>query len=191
MFPRWLTKKRQDLIRHYTSVLCSREWPASRRRYLLYLILRPALGRLIDTLIEHGLEPDEAESEIFILVCQVFMSYDTSESCFLYHVEKSLPARAQTLLKRFAKEETVPFATEDEAYEIENEFYLSIPGILFEQRWLVRDLSQYEKTIILRVLAEDRPGRKALANSCQVGESTIERDLHILAGKLKGRLSPW
>lgn len=187
----WLSEKRREIIRHYTSVLCSREWSASRRRYLLYLILRPALGRLKNDLVQQGLEPDEAESEIFLLVSAIHASYDAEKGCLLYHVEKTLPAKAKDLLGRRRKEPVPVILEEDSGHEIENEFYLTVPGILFEKRWLARDLSQYEKNLILRMLIEDRPGRKALANSCQVGESTIERDLQILAGKLKGRLSKW
>jgi hypothetical protein len=186
-----LPRKRQDLIRLYSGGLTSNEWSAAKKRYLLYLLLRPALGWLRRSLISSGLEPDEAESEIFILVSKILSSYDASRSCFLYHVENYIPWCSFSLLKKAAKEEAKITATNEEVYEMGGEVYLTIPNVLFEDRWLLRDLSQHEKNLILRVLMEDRPSRKALANSCQVGESTIDRDLRILAGKLKGRLLQW
>ena len=185
-----LPEKRKQLLRVYTEPLCSDKWSWERRRYLLYLILRPALGWLKREFIAHDLEPDEAESEIFLLVSRLFSGYDASKSCFLYHIERSIPWKVSRLLEKIAKENKKELIElqEEETYEMGEEAYLSIPNVLFEDRWLVRGLSQYEKTLILRMLIENQPSCRALANSCQVGESTMKRDLQILAGKLKGRL---
>lgn len=188
----FLPESRRQLIRLYTNAFHSREWSSHRRKYLLYLILRPAIGWIKDGLMEMDLEPEEAESEIFLLVCKLFSGYDADKSCFLYHIESNLPWRVTDLMKRLRKqqvEEPAGLLVNDEAYEMDGEVYLTVPNLLFETRWLTKNLSQYEKNLILRMLIEDQPSCRALANSCQVSKSTMNKDLQILAGKLKGRLS--
>ena len=192
--PWYLPEKRRQLVRLYTNALCSGEWTLARRRYLLFLILRPAIEWIKEKLVEEGLESDEAESEMFLLVSKLFLGYDSEKRCFLYHIERKLPWLVSTLLKKLTKqekEEPSGLILDEKTYEMDGEVYLTIPNILFEDRWMARDLSQHEKNLILRMLIEDQPGRRALANNRQVSESTIDRDLRILAGKLKGRLSKW
>jgi hypothetical protein len=186
-----MPESRRRLFGIYVDALYSPERPLSTRRYVFYLLLLPALGWALRALIEEGLEPDEAESEIFLLTNLLFEGYNPEKSSLLYYVESRLPWRVAELIEHIGRHKSeIPVGLLlpiEDSYEMPDEIYLSAPQILFEDRWLAKGLSRHEKHLILRVLTEEELDCRSLADTCQIGKSTMNNRLRDLASRLEER----
>lgn len=185
-----LPSRIQTSIRNLYSFFLSTDQPLKQKRLVLFLLLRPALGWVKTRLVSAGLEPEEAESELFLMVARLLLRYDSSKAALLVYLHKSIPWESRALIRKqqkFSPEVLSGLVVEEGFYEEDQEVGISIPDILFDNRWMLRDLPRHEKLLILRMLTEDDLGCRTLADKCQVSKSTINHDLQILAGKLKGR----
>lgn len=185
----YLPEKRRKLLRNYSRALTSREYSMADKRYVLYLLLRPSLVWLKNQLKEKGLEEDEAESEIYILIDMLLKKYDPTRSSFVPYVEKQLPWIASRVVNNQKELKEIPYGIDIDygSYQIEEEVGLSVPNILLEKRWIARDLSFSEKNLILRLLTADDSSCRTLANGCGESKSSINNRLNDLSDKLKGR----
>ena len=182
----YLSHKTKVLLRQYTEALFSDKWPVEKRRYVFYLILRKELKWLMEKLLALGLEKDEIESEIYIFCCNLYDEYDITRSSIIPYLFTVLNWKAKELLEKYSKdEELLSLAEAYDSYTIENEFYLRIPNVLFETKWLLKSLSQYQKNIILKIIEVDVPTARVLAHRCRVSKSTIATQLQNIAAELK------
>ena len=185
-----LPHKTKKTLRNYTNALFhQKKWPVSKRRYVFYLILKSSLGWIKDSLLTAGLEEDEAESEIFLLTTRLFTDYNPNKSSIVPYIERYLSWKVADLINKYKKEQTLSaeFLCIENSYEIESEFYLTIPGFLFEERWLAKSLSQFQKHLILKVLSTDSTSARSLANNCLLGKSTVCKQLQDIADIIKER----
>lgn len=185
-----LTRKTKRILRNYANALFhQKKGSLSRRRYVFYLALRSSLGWVKDSLIDEGLEEDEAESEIFLLTTRLFKKYNPERSSIVPYIEGCLSYKAADLIRKHKEPPALPprFLHPEESYEIEGEYYLTGPGFLFENRWLAKNLSRSQKHLILKVLMTDSTGARSLANNCLLGKSTVTNQLQDIAGIMEGR----
>ena len=145
--------RRQELLRKYEkSLFHTKDLPKHERLYGFYLLLRPILGWLKEALIEKGLEPDEAESEIFLFASYLFDKFNTNRSSIIPYLEKAIPWATAKLL-RTKKEAEITY--QEEEYFLDEEFYWDPIKILIEDRYVGKCFTRGEKYIILKVLAEE------------------------------------
>jgi hypothetical protein len=156
---------------------------------VFYVLLRPALGWVEDSLLNAGLEPDEVESELFLLTARLFRDFDPLRSSIIPYLEKYVPWKVAALLRQITPppETPVGLLSLEETYEMEFEPGLSAPGFIFEDRWLARNLSQRDKHLILKILTVDEPRVRNLSDACKVSKSTIASNLQNVADIMKGR----
>jgi hypothetical protein len=185
----YLPEKRRNLLRNYARALTGINYSLSERRYVLYILLRPSLTWFAKALIETGLEEDEVESEIYILIHNLLKKYNPSRSSLVPYIENQLPWAASKILSIHKKTIETPIGIDIElgSYNMQEEVCLSVPNILLESKWIVRDLSFSEKNLILRLLTADDSSCRTLANDCGDSKSSINNRLNDLSDKLKGR----
>lgn len=188
---RWaIPQKRKALLRSYASVLFySDEWALSSKRYIFYVLLRPVLDWVKDSLVSAGLEPEEAESEIFLLSARLFKDYDPHQWSIVPYLERHVPWKVSSLLQKVEPPPEVPVGLlkQEGSYEMEFEPGLSVPGFIFEDKWLARNLSQRDKHLILKILTVDEPRVRNLSDACKVSKSTVANNLQNVADNMKGR----
>ena len=189
----FLPEKRKDLVRNYTKVIQSTEYPLSVRRQVFYSLIRPTLEWLIETLISYGLEKDEAESEVFLLCARVMKNFEPERSSFLVYTERAIPWYTAALIKKIGRETLEegqrPTEAPERSYEMPNEIYLTCPKFLFETRFLGKDLSYSEKTLILSIITEDDYDCRSLGEKNSTSKSTMNSRLKDLKRLIKERMT--
>jgi len=189
----YLPESRKNIIRAYSGSICSNRWPFITRRYVLYLLLRPSLGWLAESISKTGLQPAEADSEIFLICHKLLQKFEPSKSSLLLYLEKRIPWEAAELLKRL-RENSVERPSglinlPEELYEMEDEVYLSTPKFLLEDRFLGKDLSQADKTFILKLITGDEYGCRSLGRMCNRSKSLINSRMQHLQRLLKEKMN--
>ena len=173
--------RRQELLRKYEKGLFhTKDLPKHERLYGFYLLLRPILGWLKEELIKKGLEPDEAESELYLYSSKLFNEFNTSRSSIIPYLEKAIPWAASKLL-RTKKEAKITY--QEEEYFLDEEFYWDPIKILIEDRYVGKMFTRSEKSVISRILSED----KDLVPNLLVGRKTV----YTYLGDIKEVLSKW
>lgn len=177
--------QKKALFRKYEGVIFySDDYPRKDKLYSFYLLLRPTVGWLKRELVHLGLEPDEAESEIFILADTLFRYFDKERSSIIPYLEKQIPWYTSKLLKsvknklRPAKEPLRYY--DDFKYEMDEEFYWRVPGILFEERYVGKCFTRPMRYVIFTILMADDKELSVSRLACQLG---IHR--HIMRAKLE------
>ncbi len=167
--------------------------PRSERVYVFYLLLRPILEWAKKFLKETELEACEIESELFLLSEKLFKRFDPTKSSIIPYLQNQLPwevARLTAELKnRELKEEFYIGIEEEGFYYLEEEFYLSAPKILFEEKYLGKDFTKAEKYLIYIILTvnDNELTQTKLASYCNVERKNITNRLSGLREKLESR----
>jgi hypothetical protein len=157
----------------------------------LHAILSPKLGWLRKELSILDLEKDEIESEIFILTANLFHACKKSKYGLVSCLKKQLDWQISSLLKHETKVKLYFRAESTKKNEpinhTQSEFYLKIPSILLENRYLGRALSRSDRYLIYRILVadDDQLSHSALARHCKVSRQTLRKKLSDLADKLQ------
>lgn len=178
---------RAELLRNYQSVLFHDETnPISERRYVFYLLLRPLLQWLKPILVSKGLEPAEAESELFLLCSDIYDRFNPKKSSIVPYLEKQIPWSIGRLARRFKKKEP-EFHYDTIQYEMEEEFYWSTPEILIENKFVGKLFTNSEKYVISKILTSDDDKITQVDIAMQLGVSRITVNKHIseIRDKLK------
>lgn len=170
-----------------TPLFYENNWPLDRKRNVFYRVLSDSLQWVHFRLMELGLEPPEANSEVFLLCCDLFKRFDTGQSSIIPYLENNIGWMAAELIKKYSKRKEIPsgLLQLDGQYEIQDEYYLTSPAFLFEEKWLARDLSQSQKNLILKVLTDESPTLRSLANKCRLSYVTIKTQLQNIATAIK------
>lgn len=169
------------------SLFYKNDWPLARRRNVFYRVLVDSLQWIHFKLIEQGLEVYEANSEIFLLCCNLFERFDRSKSSIVPYLENNVRWMAAELIKKYNKQKEIPsgLLQLETEYEIETEYYLTSPAFLFEKKWLARHLSKSQKNFILKILTNESPTLRSLANECRLSRATIQTQLQNIAIVIK------
>jgi len=186
----FLPEQRRKKIKKWEKYVKNKEVSIVTKKKLLYKILSPSLDWVRDALrTQCNLEQEEAESEIFLLCNTLIEEFDPNKR-LLYYIETRTPWKVSELLNRLSPppEDATGLEINLGTYCIEEEIWPSIPKFLFETRWLAKNLSIYEKAIILTLLTLEAPSCRQIAQSLGVSKTSINEDLQIIAGKMKGRL---
>lgn len=184
-----LPESRKRLLRNYAGTLFNTEGPQQPRQYTFYVLLRPVLDWAKTAFVEAGLEPDEAESELFLLTIRIFNKYDLTKSSIVPYVERAITWEVSSFIKKLSRKEVRDPFEHEISYQMPDEIYLSIPAFLLENKWLARDLSRAEKHLILRLLVNEHQGCRTLADDCRMGKTAMNTRLSNLVGKIRGRFS--
>lgn len=147
-----------DKLRNFQNGLFHRkDIPESDRRYALYLLLRPRLGWLKKEIKDLGIEGDEAESEIYLMCCNLFHKFNPAKSSIVPFLTRYIPWEASKLLRRLSKEteEPVGLTTTGGMHLTQEEYYWTIPHILLEDRYIGKLFTRSEKYLMYVILESD------------------------------------
>jgi len=186
--PWYLPNRLRERIRTNKDYLINEKIPLQKRSYLLYLLVKPQLDWLKNSIVDLGLEPEESDSETYLICTELLEEFKQMGSSLLYYIETRLPWKASALLKRLSlsEKEVVGLTTDTRSYPPEQEEDIFLRELLFGNRWLAENLSDYEKLLIIKILTVDSPSGRNLAKDCWVDKTLINEDLRMLAGKMKG-----
>jgi hypothetical protein len=177
------------LLRNYQTVLFHDEThPVSERRYVFYLLLRPLLQWLNPILVGKGLEPNEVESEIFLLCSSIYDKFNPAKSSIVPYLEKQIPWSIEHLARRFKKKEATCYSA-PEQYELEEEFYWTVPSILTEDRYIGKVFTRSMRHVIYNILTSDDQDltTEALARKMQINRLTMRKNLN----EIREQLEKW
>jgi len=149
---------RKHLFRRYEGPLFHSDVNSHEEKvYGFYLLLRPILGWAKRSLLEKGLASSEAESELFILSELIYSNYDNTKSSLVPYLEHQIPWYVSKMLTKVEKymcssEAPVGLIDTGGTYEIDEEFYWKVPGILFEENYVGKCFTRGEKYVILTII---------------------------------------
>jgi hypothetical protein len=170
---------RAELLRNYQKVLFHDDTnPLSERRYVFYLLLRPILQWLKLVLISNGLEPSEAESELFLFCCNLYTRFDSKKSSIVPYLERAIPWEINHLMRRFKRKE-LKIQDITESNKIEEEYYWNIPDIILEKRYVGKFFTSGEKYIISKILASDDDKLTQVDIATQLGVTRVTANKYI------------
>jgi hypothetical protein len=128
---------------------------------------------------KYNLEPDEAESELYILCANLFKGFDYTKSSIIPYLSKHIPWKINHLKRKLDKtlltEEASGFTILDSSYEIEEEYYWSVPEILINDKYVGKSFTKSEKYLIYIILTSGNNAlsQQCIANICNVDRKTI------------------
>ena len=182
----------EKLLRKHSVTICSQECPYIERLNLFFVILKPALWWVKRRLVENGLVKDEITSEFYLLCNTILKRYDPAKSSLIPYLLYAVPQAVSKLIDSVAPkghESLLLEITEENQYVMMDEIYLSTPALLFEDRWLLKNLQRSQKSIINNIIASesDDLNIKKLANSSGFSHTKMYRCISELADILTER----
>ncbi len=174
-----LPSARADLLRDYQRVLFHDDSnPVAERRYVFYLLLRPVLQWLKIDLVSKGLEPSEAESELFLLCCNIYERFDSKRSSIVPYLERQIPWSTGHLMRRFKKKEPKLQDT-PEPITTEEEYYWDNLNVLFEERYVGKLFTRSMRYVIYKILASDDDKLTQVDIATQLGVTRVTANKYI------------
>ena len=175
-----LTKK--NLFRKYEGTLFHSDIGSPHdKMYGFYLLLRPQLNWVKESILEKGLTSNEAESELYIVCSAIYLGYDKTKSSIIPYLEKQIPWYISKMLKKIENSvclDEVPAGLIDGggSYEMKEEFYWKVPSILLEERYVGKCFTRSEKYVMYKILVSDRRhlSIQKLAKTCNIDRKTMK-----------------
>jgi hypothetical protein len=150
----------KSLLRKYSHSLfySNDEYPLHDRIYAFYLLIRPMLEWIVPELTFLGITSEEIESELYILIADIYQKFDSSRSSIVPYVEKAIPWHVSKLINKARKANSPLLVNIDEIDRtyIDEEFYLKSPDIIFTNRYIGKYLTRSEKYFINMILSSDK-----------------------------------
>jgi hypothetical protein len=178
-----LVSKSKTKIKKYEHSILNNKFSYPDRVYVLYLLLLPSLNWIKPSLEELGLEKDEIDSELFLIVSELFKKYDYNKSSLIPYIEKYLPiyiASRLKYLKRSSFEIVSGLIRKDDLDYIKEEYYLSIPDILFEDKFICKHFTKRQKYLIYKILINDSLSTRELVKLINVSREFLKNDINII-----------
>jgi hypothetical protein len=151
------------------------------RTNAFYLLLRPFLDFLIQGFEKEGLSEAEAETEIYLLCVNLFNKFNIKKSSIITFLEKAIPWQIYQSVTRIRKEKNITTEgdIDEETYSLDGEVYLRENTILFEDRFLCRELSTKQKYIIYVILTseDDELSLRKVSAKLGIDNHTLANDL--------------
>jgi hypothetical protein len=187
--------RRKHLFRKYErAIFYTPETSQQDRVYAFYILLRPLLGWAKRSLMKKGLLAAEAESELFMLCEQLFREHKKYTSSIVPYLEAQIPRRVADMLSRVEKymcplEEPSGLVDTGGEYALDEEFYWTVPNILWEDRYVGKCFTRSEKYLIYMILAADQRQLTAqgLAKLLKIDRRTVATMLSDLQETLNWR----
>jgi len=183
--------KKRVLFRKYEGTLFySEDHPRHDRVYGFYLLLRPLLQFLKEQLNSYGLEDDEVESELYLLSDTIFSHFDKDRSSILPYLEKQLPWHISKFLKSIENKHkplgNLPFFNGETTYNMDEEFYWSVPNILFEEKYVGKCFTRAEKYVIYMIITSSDNDLLVtrLADRCKIDKRRMKTMLSDIGEQL-------
>ena len=187
---------RANLIRSYQNALFYKPTePKHERQYVFYILLRPILSWVKETMVnDFSLEPEEAESELYLLCCRLFDKFDKDKSTLVPYLKKHLPWKVNHLIRKlnkYSQRELPAGLTKipEEPYKLQEEYYWKIPDLLTTDKFVKKLFTKSLKYYIYKILAseDDKLTKKDLSKSCGISRPTMIKQIL----ELQEVLSDW
>lgn len=170
----------KNRIRKYEYSLLNNEHSYEDRLYTLYLLLLPALKWHRNILSNLGLSKIEIESEIYLMIDSMFKKFDKEKSSLVPYLEKALDWYFSAVKNNIDKNEILTCLEDTEdIYLLDEEFYFSVPDILYGNSYIKKYFTKAEKYLIYRILISDDD---------RLSERKLARDIGISRENLRNRL---
>jgi len=182
-----LSRKEKEQLGKFERAILNEDHSYSDRLYTLYLILYENLQLLKSQFDTTLMEPDEIQSELFLLCDDLYRKYDRRRSSLVPYVEKYIYIlHTQTiagLKKRYTSEKIV--LTEDENSNNLSECYFSAPNILFENKYIGRILDRSEKYILYKIiLMDEEPSERNVSKEIGLSRENTRQRLKEIKRKI-------
>lgn len=181
------SRKEKEQITKFERAILNEEYPYSERLYTLYLILFNKLQLLKLQFDGVDLEPDEIQSELFILCDEIYKKYDRTRSSLVPYLEKYIyiipSIFINKLKKRYSNQKLS--LTEVENSITLSECYLSAPNILFENKYIGRFLDRSEKYILYKIiLMDEEPSERNISKEIGLSRENTRKRLKEIKAKI-------
>lgn len=168
------------------------EGPLNYRITVFWKLLRPTLKWLREELITKcNLEPEEADSEIYLFCATLFKGYNPDKSSIIPYLAKFIHLYKIKLINKLLKfNKEIPSGLlkyPEEFYWPVEEYYYSSPKILFEDKFIKNIFTLGEKCVINAIITSDDKEltQESLAKKCHVSRETMVFHLNEIANILK------
>jgi hypothetical protein len=138
------------------------------------------------------LEPDEAESELYLLCARLFENFDKDKSSIIPYLRSHIPWKAHHLIRKLTKyhrrEDTCGLTMLPEELDmIHEEYYWRVPDVLIIDKFVGKLFTRDQKYLISKILMseDNKLTTKDLAISCGVSRPTMIDRLSDLKESLK------
>ena len=167
-------------IRKYEYSLLNKDHSYEDRLYTLYLLLVPVLKWHRGVLSDLGLSNVEIESELYLMIDSMFRKFDKEKSSLVPYLEKALDWYFSSLKNNIEKDENLTCLEETKELSLlDEEFYFSVPDILYGNSYIKKCFTKAEKYLIYRILISDDD---------RLSERKLARDIGISRENLRNRL---
>lgn len=189
-----IPSKQANLIRKVVGPLFTQpEGTKKQRIKVFYKLIRPLLSWLKEDIINtFGLEPAEAESEIYLFCAILFNKYNFNKSSIIPYLSKYIGLLKTNFYRKLHKQslKEIPSGLinqEESEYELNEEWYYTVPNILFEDRYIGKLFTFDEKYVIYVLLMSDNNelNLKQLAINCNIDKRVLSKKLNKIAYLLK------
>lgn len=177
--------KKRKLFRKYEGALffAIDQFTREERLYAFYLLLLPLLQWLKKDLAEYNLEPEELDSELFLLAERIFSRFDKDKTSIVPYLRTWIPIFIKEMkhkLKKNYGELIVEAPLSDEYHYIDEEFYWN--DIIFQDTWAGKCFTRGEKYFIYVILTSDnnKLSQRSLAETTNMGRQTVNNMLQDL-----------
>lgn len=182
-----LSRKEKEQIGKFERAILNEEHSYGDRLYTLYLILYNKLQLLKSQFEISTLEPDEIQSELFLLCDDLYKKYDRTRSSLVPYIEKYiyiLPTHTIAGLKKRYSSEKISL-TEEEISTTLSECYFSAPNILFENKYIGRILDRSEKYILYKIiLMDEEPSERNISKEIGLSRENTRQRLKEIKRKI-------
>lgn len=159
------------------------------RLYAFYLLIFPAMEWMKPTYSNLGLEEDEIDSEIFLLIAGLFKGYKRDKSSIVPYVENSIKFQLSKSIRQLSKGKLeVPsglLQEETGIYEINESYYWNYNSILLEKKYIRKYFTRSENYLIYRIIDSDydKLNNRSLAQSIGISRENLRSRLDDLKKK--------
>lgn len=175
-----LSSKDKDRIRKYEPIILSKDYTYNDRLILFHKIVSPLYGKFIEKLLETGLSQEETPGELYLISDNILKKYNPNKSSLVPYIERILFWYLNQIRpnKNYYPLEFI------EEYQLDEEFYYSIPNILLEEKYIGKLFTKEEKYIIYKLILLDKLSIRQLAKELNISRESLIQIINNIKEKL-------
>lgn len=180
-----LRSRVRDRLRKFEKTLYNKDHPYNDRLYAFYLLMLPVLEWVKPSFYGIGLSNEETETEVFLMVNNIFNGYNSDKSSLVPYVENSIKWQLDKCIRRLLKtrvEEPSGFLLEDDSYFLEENYYWNGNKVLFEDRYIGKCFTRSEKYLIHKIIntSSDRLSHRLMSEDFKISRENLRLRLNDL-----------
>jgi hypothetical protein len=184
-----LTRETCQMLREYEALFCKKKYPYNTELRLIHKALRPSLNDLRKEFIKVCPDPKEVTAEVYLYLDYLYRKYDKTRSSLVPFFIKYTFLLVSKYIKRVERKNKQDFLLTEpqKEYKIYEEYYLSIPNILLDDKYICKELDRGSKYIIYKILISDNNNisSRELAKETHMSRDKITKKIYDIRQILK------